>query len=58
MRDTPDWQPFTPLLPVLYRLQNGERAAAKGQMWRRKFNGRWQYRQDEETDDEWERRQW
>ena len=29
-----------------------------GQVWRRKIDGKWQYKQDEETESEFDARQW
>lgn len=51
------WHKWTTIFPV--RLINGKRERLVGQVWRRRGpDGRWQYKQDDETDEEWSDRQW
>lgn len=50
------WHKCWLILPRL--LINGKLSLGPGQVWRRKVNGKWQYRQDEETDEEFLDRQW
>ena len=47
-------------LPIFPRrdVNGGWTIPGRGQVWRRKINGRWQYKQDEETVEAWEDRQW
>lgn len=46
----------SPLIPR--RTVDGSWTSADGQTWRRRWDGRWEYRQDPETWDDFERRQW
>jgi hypothetical protein len=51
------WQKcLPPFLPK--RTVDGQWIAYVGQLWRRKHNGSWEYRQDPETKEEWEDRAW
>jgi hypothetical protein len=52
-KDEPLWHKcVTPLIPR--RTINGKWAIEPGQTWRRKLpDGKWEYRQDDETVDEW-----
>jgi hypothetical protein len=50
------WHKWVAPFPV--RLVDGSRAASAGQLWRRKRLGRWEYRQDPETMEEWGASQW
>jgi hypothetical protein len=36
---------------------HGEWILGTGTIWRRKFDGKWQYQQDSETADQWDSRQ-
>lgn len=45
-----------PLLPV--RLVTGEWSFPFGQIWRRRGPDGWEYKQDDETEEEWAARQW
>lgn len=58
-RQSPDdetlWHKWSPFFPV--RLDDGRLSDMVGQVWRRRTSQGWEYRQDEEADDEWFRRQ-
>lgn len=51
-----EWEPYRPFFPV--RLETGRRSSELGQVWRRRHEGRWIYRQDKETVDEYLWRQY
>ena len=40
------------------RTVDGQWTNSAQQVWRRKVDGRWQYKQDAETPDQWLERQW
>lgn len=40
-----------------HRTIGGKWTLMPGQVWRRKVNGKWQYKQDEETAEDWAERQ-
>lgn len=48
--DTSLWHKVDPHLP--HRMIDGEWTIPYGQVWVRKVDGRWEYRQDEDVDDE------
>ncbi len=50
------WHAYTPLL--LVRLTSGRWSRPEGQIWCRYSSGRWEFQQDEETEEEWLNRQW
>jgi len=52
-----DWQPFRPLVPHR-SIDGGWIGIDNGTAWRRWRDGRWEFRQDAETLDEWRDRQW
>jgi hypothetical protein len=45
------WHKCSIIIPR--RTVDGRWTRPEGQVWRRKVNGRWQYQQDPETDEEW-----
>lgn len=52
------WTKYEPTFPPVVRLIDGS-WAGEGAMWRRRgLDGRWEYRQDPETMEEWAIRQW
>ncbi|MDV4181173.1 hypothetical protein ACCT14_30310 [Rhizobium brockwellii] len=53
--DVTVWHKHNPLLPV--RLSDGANLNPSGQIWRRFHQGEWEYKQDPETLDEYEARQ-
>jgi len=50
------WRRCYPLIP--HRTVTGTWTNPYGRIWRRKRNERWEYREDEETEQEWLDRQW
>jgi hypothetical protein len=53
------WQKCSLWLPMLHRDIHGQRLSSVGQVWRRRRpDGKWEYRQDAETFDEWSNFQW
>lgn len=44
------WHKWSTLLPV--RLMDGRRSRSVGQLWRRQTASGWEYRQDNETEDD------
>lgn len=51
------WHKYTAVIPR--KLITGQWSALSGQLWRRRnANGKWEYKQDPETEDEAERRAW
>lgn len=51
------WHECNPFIPV--KTIDGKWTLSPGKIWRRKRpDGKWEYRQDEETFDEWIDRQW
>ncbi|EJT03220.1 hypothetical protein [Rhizobium sp. CCGE 510] len=53
--DVTVWHKHNPLLPV--RLTDGAKLNPSGQIWRRFHFGEWEYKQDPETLDDYEARQ-
>ncbi|ACI57360.1 hypothetical protein GGI64_005911 [Rhizobium leguminosarum] len=53
--DVTVWHKHNPLLPV--RLTDGANLNPSGQIWRRFHLGEWEYKQDPETLDDYEARQ-
>ncbi len=52
------WSKYDPLFQPIVRLENGK-LSGDGTLWRRRRkDGRWEYRQDPETLEEWSCRQW
>lgn len=49
------WHECQPFSPVV-RLQNGKLSDIHGKIWRRWTGTQWEYRQDAETDEEYEER--
>lgn len=55
--DETTWHLFEPAFP--FRDSHGNLIKPSfGKTWRRKVNGVWEYRQEEETFEEYENRQW
>jgi len=50
------WHKVNPIFP--HRMIDGQWTYPAGQVWRRKFHGKWQYKQDEETEADAIERQW
>lgn len=40
------------------RLTDGKLSLSEGQLWRRRVGDRWEYQQDAETVEQWEKTQW
>jgi hypothetical protein len=49
---TTDWTGFG------FRLTDGSWSKRGGQIWRRRTSKGWEYRQDAETEEQWQDRQW
>jgi len=45
-----------PMLP--HKTIDGDWTSDVGQTWRLRHGGKWEYRQDPETDEDWDARQW
>ncbi len=54
--DGPAWKKFYPLIPR--RTVDGGWTNVFGQSWRRFKCGKWEYKQDKETEEDWLDRQW
>lgn len=46
---------YGPVFPPRRSIE-GKWMIGAGQVWRRRVGGKWEYRQDEETDEEWQGR--
>ena len=55
-KDVTVWHKYNPILPV--RLTDGTNLNPSGQIWRRFHLGQWEYKQDPETADDYEARQY
>lgn len=54
--NTAEWHRWWTFFPV--RLTDGRWSWSNGQLWRRRTSLGWEYRRDEETDDQWDDRAW
>ena len=54
--DVTVWHKYNPILPV--RLTDGSSLNPSGQIWRRFHMGEWEYKQDPETLEDYEARQY